>query len=40
VRVIGAVNWHGKTIIGEHLFQFKQKETVEVLSGPTLNDFL
>jgi hypothetical protein len=29
-----------KTVMEEHLFQFKQKETVEVLSGPTLNDFV
>jgi hypothetical protein len=32
VRVIGAVNWHGNIKLGENLFQFKQKETVEVNS--------
>jgi len=29
-----------KSITGENLFQFKQKETVEVLSGPMLNNIV
>jgi hypothetical protein len=29
-----------KSVIAEKLFQFKQKETVEVLSAPMLNDIV
>jgi hypothetical protein len=29
-----------KSITGENLFQFKQKETVEVLSGPMFNNIV